>query len=167
MFFASSTHMISFQLYFIEIANDCNCGCNNIEIISDGPVSTAKEYYDDDTLNIQHYGLQDYRYWENHTLFSKKIEYPREKIVAVDLHSPNSCCGNISYQEKYKKLRRSTHLEYKQLLGSYEFFTCLETNRYGITSTSPVYKKILDNKTDAFLYRSKTGINWQVICALV
>ena len=57
---------------------------------------------------------------------------------------------------------RSTNLRYKDLLGSYEFYECKEYEIFGRVSRFPVYRKTVDNGTEAFLYKNKFLKEWQV-----
>ena len=63
----------------------------------------------------------------------------------------------------YKNMSRSTNLNLKDLLGTYNLFSCPEVNVFGITTRYPVYQKILSDGTEAYLSRNKYGNKWQVI----
>ena len=105
----------------------------------------------------------DYEYWENYNFNLRKnrvienINDPEYNIrlVGVDLHSSKTS----KFWDKYSKLKRNTNLNYIDLLGSYELDSCTEDfskNKF------PVYKKVLDDGTEAYLYKKKFGIDWMV-----
>ena len=67
------------------------------------------------------------------------------------------------FWKTYKKMSRSTNLNYAELLGTYEMLKCPEINVFGIKTRYPVYRKILSDGTEAFLSKNKYGNKWQVI----
>ena len=135
-----------------------NCHCGTIEIVSDGITTTAHEYNDTETLGINIPNSLGYEYWENHKYLSDKDSYDNhnidhpQRLLAVDLHSSN-------FWQKYSQFKRETNLKYNDLLGSYNLVSCSEDYR---KSNSPVYKKILDDGTEAYFYKHRLGIRWQV-----
>ena len=97
-----------------------------------------------------------------HTYINEKHELDRHqsishvlnnfKLVSVDIHSSK-------LWERYEKFRRNTNLKYKDLLGTYNLFSCSEDYNKNI---SPVYKKVLSDGTEAYLFRNKLGSSWEV-----
>ena len=159
----------------------CGCSCHTIEIVSEGATSNATEYKDGALVNIDQANSFDPERWEEMLLDSlnstystklkfkfneteKSSDHTLGRVLDVDLQYQNYTFNrhNLTFWESYKKLMRSTNLRYNDLLGSYEFYECKEYDIFGRKSRFPVYRKTLDNETDAFLYKNKFGVEWQV-----
>ena len=161
----------------------CGCSCHTIEIVSEGATSKATEYEDGALVDIDQANSLDPEHWEELLLDSlnstfstfSKLKFKVNKaekssdntigrVLDVDLQYQNYTFNrhNLTFWESYKKLMRSTNLRYKDLLGSYEFYECKEYDIFGRISRFPVYRKTVDNGTEAFLYKNKFGTEWQV-----
>ena len=103
---------------------------------------------------------EGYEFWENILFEAQKgsfnFDIYREELRAVDLHS--SLVKN--FWDRYSKFKKSTNLNYKDLLGTYELDSCSKDWR---GNSSPVYKKVLNDGTEAYLYKAKIGPHWQVM----
>ena len=164
-------------LFYLVSDKSCGCTCPVIEIISEGKTSKATEYKDGELIDIDHSNSLDPKHWEEMLLDSLNSTYLRNnlasnkpsdrilgRVVDVDLQYQNYTVArhNLTFWESYKKLLRSTNLRYKDLLGSYELYECKEYNIFGRISRYPVYRKILSDGTEAFLFKNKFGTEWQV-----
>ena len=152
-----------------EVSNEAvnttcsKCECQAIEITSVGVLNNAKEYNDTDTYGVTIKNLKSYPFWENITYIIEKHRLDRLqamsnvrnnfRLVSVDLHSSKMW-------EKYEKFRRNTNLKYKDLQGTYNLFSCSEDYKKIV---SPVYKRVLNDGTEAYLFRSKLGNSWEVM----
>ena len=142
------------------------CNCEAIEFFSDGPIKAYREYYDTEEYNLTVPNDKGYEYWEN-------LIYEREnakdsfdhnhpvrvhpvRLVAVDLHSPEFG----SFWSKFSKTLRNTNRKLKDLFGTYKLHNCSKSLFGEIT---PVYRNVLEDGTEAYLYKSKIGFNWQVM----
>ena len=168
--------------FYLVSDKTCGCSCHTIEIVSEGATSKATEYEDGALVNIDQTNSLDPEHWEKMLLdslnstYSTKVIYDRRNIsehnsaliigrlLGVDLQYQNYDLNrhNLTFWESYKKLMRSTNLRYKDLLGSYEFYECKEYEIFGRVSRFPVYRKTVDNGTEAFLYKNKFLKEWQV-----
>ena len=179
MFFPIRSKSTSYDklLFYLVSDKDCGCTCPVIEIISEGKTSKATEYKDGESIDIDHSNSLDPKHWEEILLDSLNSTYLRNnlastkpsdrilgRVVDVDLQYQNYTVArhNLTFWESYKKLLRSTNLRYKDLLGSYELYECKEYNIFGRISRFPVYRKILSDGTEAFLFKNKFGTEWQV-----
>ena len=64
--------------------------------------------------------------------------------------------------DPYKKLIRTTNLNFKDLLGSYDLLDCPAVKTFGKITRYPIYQKILQDGKKAYLYKNKFGSVWQV-----
>ena len=138
------------------------CNCEAIELFSDGPISEYREYNDTDEYNLSVPNDKGYEYWEN-LIYEREnakdfgeIHEIRGRLLAVDLHSPEFG----SFWSKFSETKRNTNLKLKDLFGTYKLHNCSKT-LFG--EISPVYKNVLEDGTEAYLYKSRIGFNWQVI----
>ena len=151
------------------IASNCStCGCPEIVISSDGIINEAIEYHDTNAYDLSSPNSASYQFWENVTYHEEieknnklKLENPggklREKLLSIDIHSDKFS----SLWKKYNgTLNQATNLNYKDLLGSYHLDSCYEDY---LKKLSPVYKKVLPDGREAFLYKKKLGATWHVI----
>ena len=137
-------------------------------ISSDGIINEASEYHDTNIYDLTSINSSTYQFWENVTYFEEiekdnklKLETPggklREKLLSVDIHSDK-------YSSLWKKyngtFNQDRSLRYKDLLGTYNLDSCYEDY---LKKLSPVYKKVLPDGTEAFLYKKKLGATWHVI----
>ena len=142
--------------------------------MSDGITSKANEYkewekgdnisVDVDIVNQNSLG---YAYWEKkwlpifqNSVLRKPGELPT-KVHKINLNYQHST-SKLTFWETYKNLSRNTNLKYNDLLGSYHLFSCPETSFLGKTTHYPIYRKVLSDGTEAFLYKNKYGTEWQV-----
>merc|ERR1712223_155165 len=111
-------------------ASECSmCNCDAIELFSDGGLITkAIEYNDTEEYNVAVPNDKDHEFWEalNFDVMKGNYNYEsfREKLLAVDLHSPE--------------------------FGSFW------------KSFSTVYRRVLDDGTEAYIYKARIGVNWQI-----
>ena len=147
-----------------------------MEIFSEGVANDATEYNDTEVYGVEGPNSKDYDFWENLIYNNEKGKYDYykygQRLISVDIHT-NKTVGDEKRQvhrgiktplwDVLQKFKRSTHLNYKDLFGTFYLEAC--SKGYG-TEFSPVYKRILDDGTEAYLYRDKLGINWQVIYEL-
>ena len=148
--------------YEVVAAKCSKCECKAIEISSDGILNKAKEYNDTDIYGVTIENSKSYQFWENITYIKEKHRLDKQeatsnvlnsfKLVSVDIHSSKMW-------EKYEKFRRNTNLKYKDLLGTYNLFSCSQDYTKNI---SPVYKRVLSDGTEAYLFHSKLGNSWEV-----
>ena len=137
-------------------------------ITSSGITNEAAEFHDADKYNLRSEDANDYKFWENVTYHEEVekynkmlIENPGEKlkkrIDAVDIHSEK-------YSSLWKKYNGTfsehKNLDYKDLLGTYHLTSCSEDY---LKKLSPVYKKVLQDGTEAFLYKKPLGGTWHVM----
>ena len=52
----------------------------------------------------------------------------------------------------------------KDLLGTYQLHNCSK-NLFG--EVTPVYRRVLDDGTEAFIYKARIGVNWQVLISTI
>ena len=135
------------------------CNCDAIELFADGIINQAREYNDTEEYNISVPNDKGHEYWENIIFDQEKGQYKfetfRERLLAVDLHSPEFG----SFWPSFSKLKRNTNIYFKELLGTYQFHNCSKSLFGEVT---PVYKKVLQDGTEAYMYKARIGGNWQV-----
>merc|ERR1712223_591610 len=142
-------------------ASECSmCNCDAIELFSDGGLITkAIEYNDTEEYNVAVPNDKDHEFWEalNFDVMKGNYNYEsfREKLLAVDLHSPEFG----SFWKSFSKLNRNKNIRMKDLLGTYQLHNCSK-NLFG--EVTPVYRRVLDDGTEAFIYKARIGINWQI-----
>ena len=137
------------------------CNCDAIELFSDGGLITkAIEYNDTEEYNVAVPNDKDHEYWEalNFDVMKGNYNYEsfREKLLAVDLHSPEFG----SFWKSFSKLNRNTNIRMQDLLGTYQLHNCSK-NLFG--EVTPVYRRVLDDGTEAYIYKARIGVNWQVL----
>ena len=137
-------------------------------ITSDGIINEAAEFYDANDYNLGTNDANNYQFWENVTYHEEVEKYnkmlsanPEEKlkkrISAVDIHSEKF----TSLWKKYNgTFSEHKNLDYKDLLGTYHLTSCSEDY---LKKLSPVYKKVLQDGTEAFLYKKPLGGTWHVM----
>ena len=52
----------------------------------------------------------------------------------------------------------------KDLLGTYQLHNCSK-NLFG--EVTPVYRRVLDDGTEAYIYKARIGVNWQVLISTI
>ena len=130
-----------------------------MEILAEGIFNSAIEYNDTANYGITIPNNKGYVFWEKTLLEAQKEDFNfdiyREKLIAVDLHSS----ATKNFWDRYSKFKKSTNLNYKDLLGTYQLDSC---SKDWSGNSSPVYKKVLNDGTAAYLYKAKLGPHWQV-----
>ena len=149
-------------------ASECSmCKCDAVVLFSDGAIYDVREYYNTEEFpDISIPDNKGHEYWENFIFERVKgnheYETYRERLVSIDLHSPEFG----SYWSKLSKTKRNTNLNLKDLFGTYQLHNC---SKNFLGETTPVYKHVLDDGTESYLYKSRNGFYWQVrnyICIL-
>ena len=140
-----------------------------MEIFAGGSFDNVTEYNDTAEYGVTIPNTKGYGFWENLLFESQKGNFNfkiyQEKLVSIDLHSSSiiDVAGNkrvLNFWDRYSKLKKGTNLNYKDLLGAYRLDSC-STNAF--QKKSPVYKKVLDDGTEAYLYKANSQPNhWQV-----
>ena len=150
--------LLRFQFYTEECST---CNCQAVEILADGPINKAIEYNDTAKYGVTIPNTKGYEFWENILFEAQKGDFNfdlyKEQLKAVDLHSSFT----KNFWERYSKFKKSTNLNYKDLLGTYTLVDSCSKDWRG--NASPVYKKVLSDGTEAYLYKAKIGPHWQVI----
>ena len=155
---------------------DESCGeCSEaIYIFSTNIFSEGIEEYrnadEDDIENLEKLGPD---YWEKDMIALMEAKLKERKFVIdqgigkiwrPNRSDPRVISVNFSTLWKpYKKITRKTNINFKELMGKYELYSCEEKTIFGENINLPVYRKVVDDKTDAFLTKDKFGHTWQVI----
>ena len=129
-------------------------------IFSEGITNEAKEYNDTDVYGVDVPNTKNYQFWENKAYHEEKGKYKfrryGERLTSIDIHSSKTS----NFWEKFQKLKKDTNLNYKDLMGTYQFDSCSK-DFTGVATA--VYKKVLNDGTESYFYKSRLGQGWQVI----
>ena len=156
------------MISFLSDLSCSACGCEEIVITSSGNTNEAHEFHDANDYNLRSEDANNYQFWENVTYNEEVEKYnkmliknPGEKlkkrIDAVDIHSEKYSSLWKKYNGTFSK---HLNLNYKDLLGTYHLTSCSEDY---LKKLSPVYKKVLQDGTEAFLYKKPLGGTWHVM----
>ena len=154
-------------------------GCDESIYFVSADISSSgiEEYRNTKGADVQYLSTLSYEYWENNLISGLKNkltsnEFKKEFGESKIWNSKNnaritSVDFSTNLWKPYKKLSRNTTLNYKDLLGRYILISCNETEIFGQKTRLPVYRKILNDGTEAFLSKDKNGIRWQVHCDIM
>ena len=139
-------------------------------ISSEGIVNDVMEYDDSNyyKVNFPCTNFDEsctYEFWENVT-YHEEVEKNKiwakkhssilsERILSVDIHSPKY----TNLWQDFTPLKKKNNLKYKDLLGTYKLMSC---SKDYMNISSPIFKRILPDGTEAVLYKKKIGTSWQV-----
>ena len=145
---------------------NCGCSCQTIQIVSEKiPSEDVYEYKEGSKVDVEATKSIGPEQWQKEwiaVLDKNRTEFKGERFQSrvVDMDF-------TKLWEPYKKLIRTTNLNYKDLLGSYELLSCPEVEAFGRKTKFPIYQKILKDGQKAYLYKNQYGSVWQVIFILI
>ena len=147
-------------------------GCDEaIHFVSVDISSTGiEEYRNAKDVDVQYLSTLGSEYWEKDMTsgLENKVNSNefKEEFEDSKIWNSNVRVASVDFStnlwKPYKKFSRNTTLNYKDLLGRYDLLSCHETEVFGQKTKLPVYRKVLNDGTKAFLSKDKNSIRWQV-----
>ena len=147
--------------YLVPQDKTCGCRCKTIQIVSEKlSANEVYEYEGGSDLDIESKNSISPEQWKQEWI--EIIDKNRTKFKGEKFNSQVVDMDFTRLWEPYKKLIRTTNLNFKDLLGSYDLLDCPPVKTFGKTTRYPIYQKILQDGKKAYLYKNKFGSVWQV-----